>query len=842
MTNPQSLRLLRTALSIVALALAAGCGGGSDSSGTVTANVGPEGATVVGPDGVQVLVPAGALSEPVTIGIARNAAGAPSTPPGENAPASAVYEFTPHGLVFQKPVTIKMPAPAGGAGPVFMAENGGSWQYQGAAVADGTVSWERNSFSFGLIGGICAPNNLPPWSGSNPDPYPCTYPQGYSSVAATAPAAVTQLTLGTFLGNAGSWRVTQAGVLTFTIHYQAAPDCENPRARLLRWNPRASGPPQVLFDGPVSLATTTIQPPPGSFNGTGTLRGVGSHSVDVSFSNTDNTINAAGLHAFGYSFSCNRPGRTTQTGGDLLTVVSAIAASSLPVPTFTISGSVTGLAAAGLVLQNNAADDLAVASNGAFQFATRLAAGAAYAVSVRTPPAGQTCTVTSGSGTVQADVGNVLVDCVTATPASWGAPVAVSAAGANAAEPTLAAASDGGATVAWTQYDAAPESQYNAYGSRFVGGAWQAAQSIENLQADLGSSLSGGAYAPTAAAAAGQSVVVYGFSPAQTVYHTAISRLVGTGWQSQVLDSGNNSNSGTVAMTGDGTAAVALYAQWNGSAYSLRSQTVDLASGSLFEQEVAAGRASEPVAVPMPGADVLAIWNASSGSLLASRYTGATQAWATPAELSASPNTGTAYPPSMGANAGGSAIASWLNLDGGYQVWAARYVSGAWSTPVKLAPLPGDNQVEDNSDIDLASTAAGVDAAGNGYIAWSQDVAGTNVNAHVQVRRCAAAQALAGCEAAVALDNANEWARTPSLVVAPNGDVWVAWVAITLPSRELVLRVARRPAGGAWSAPVTVGTGLDSSDAPPPLAVDGQNRASVAWRGTDKRIYVARSQ
>lgn len=841
MNNPQPLQLLRAALSIVALALVASCGGGSDSSGTVSATVGTEGATVVGPDGVLVVVPAGALSEPVTIGIARNAAGAPSTQFAENAPASAVYEITPHGLVFQKPVTIRMPAPAGGAGPVFMAEAAGAWQYQGAVVADGTVSWERNSFSFFTLFGACAPSNSPPWSSSNPDPYPCSYPQGYTGVAAIAPAAVTQLTLGTGVGNAGSWRVTQAGVLTFTIHYQAAPDCENPRARLLRWNPRASDPPLVLFDGPVSLATTTIPPAPGTFNGTGGVRGVGSHSVDVSFGHADSTINAAGLHAFGYTFSCNRPGRPTLTGGDLLTVISAIPASSPPAPTYTIGGSVTGLAGAGLVLQNNAADDLAIATGGAFQFALPLPAGAPYAVSVSTQPAGQTCTVTSGSGKVQADVVNVLVTCVAATPASWGAPVAISAAGANAAEPTLAAASDGTATVAWTQYDAA-DSQYNVYGSRFVGGAWQPPQSIESLQADLTSSLSGGAYAPTAAAAAGQSVVVYGFSPQQTVYHTAISRLVGKTWESQVLDVGSNSNSGTVAMTGDGSAAVALYSQWNGSAYSLRSQTVDLASGSLFQQEVAAGRGSEPVAVPMPGADVLAIWNVSGGSLRASRYNGATQAWTTPAELSASPNTGTAYPPSLGANAGGSAMASWLNLDGGYQVWAARHVGGSWSTPVKLAPLPGDNQVEDNFDIDLASTAAGMDAAGNGYIAWSQDVAGTNVNAHVQVRRCAAAQALAGCEAAVALDNANEWAGTPSLVVAPNGDVWVAWVAISLPNRDLVLRVARRPAGGSWAAPVTVGTGLDSSHATPALAVDGQNRASVAWRGTDKIIYVARSQ
>ena len=53
-------------------------------------------------------------------------------------------------------------------------------------------------------------------------------------------------------------------------------------------------------------------------------------------------------------------------------------------------------------------DTLSVAANGSFTFATQLACGAAYSVTVQTDPSGQTCTVANGSGTVgSANVTNV---------------------------------------------------------------------------------------------------------------------------------------------------------------------------------------------------------------------------------------------------------------------------------------------------------------------------------------------------------------------------------------------------------------------------------------------------
>jgi hypothetical protein len=83
---------------------------------------------------------------------------------------------------------------------------------------------------------------------------------------------------------------------------------------------------------------------------------------------------------------------------------------------YTVGGTVTGLNGAGLVLRDNGGDDLAVSASGMFTFATKVANGAAYAVSVYTQPSNptQTCTVTNGSGTMGSiNITTVTVACVT---------------------------------------------------------------------------------------------------------------------------------------------------------------------------------------------------------------------------------------------------------------------------------------------------------------------------------------------------------------------------------------------------------------------------------------------
>ena len=83
---------------------------------------------------------------------------------------------------------------------------------------------------------------------------------------------------------------------------------------------------------------------------------------------------------------------------------------------FTIGGNVTGLTGTGLVLQDNGGDNLPVTANGSFTFATSIASGKTYLVTVLTQPTnpGQTCTVTpSTATTVTANVTTVAATCTT---------------------------------------------------------------------------------------------------------------------------------------------------------------------------------------------------------------------------------------------------------------------------------------------------------------------------------------------------------------------------------------------------------------------------------------------
>jgi Bacterial Ig-like domain/Putative esterase len=86
-----------------------------------------------------------------------------------------------------------------------------------------------------------------------------------------------------------------------------------------------------------------------------------------------------------------------------------------PAPsTFSVGGTVSGLSdGAVVVLQDNGGDNLNVASNGSFAFATPVVDGGAYEVTVASNPTGEACTVAGGSGkAASANVVSVVVTCV----------------------------------------------------------------------------------------------------------------------------------------------------------------------------------------------------------------------------------------------------------------------------------------------------------------------------------------------------------------------------------------------------------------------------------------------
>lgn len=152
------------------------------------------------------------------------------------------------------------------------------------------------------------------------------------------------------------------------------------------------------------------------------LRNNGADDLSVATAGTF-TFTAALANGSGYAVSvAAQPSNPSQTctasnnSGIIadadVTTVSVVCSTNA----YHVGGTVSGLTGAGLVLQNNAGDDLAVSADGSFTFPVPVADGAGYTVTVKTQPANpsQTCTANANTGTIAgADVTNVGVVCST---------------------------------------------------------------------------------------------------------------------------------------------------------------------------------------------------------------------------------------------------------------------------------------------------------------------------------------------------------------------------------------------------------------------------------------------
>jgi uncharacterized repeat protein (TIGR03803 family) len=150
-----------------------------------------------------------------------------------------------------------------------------------------------------------------------------------------------------------------------------------------------------------------------------------------------------------------------------------------PAPaSYTVGGTVSGLAGGSVVLVNNDMDSLAVSSNGTFAFTLASATGGTYSVAVATEPGDQVCTVANGDGAIgSANVTTVSVTCVTT-----GESPLYAFAGANGSYPDsgLTQGTDGnfygtttygGASNAGTVYRVTPQGQHTVIYSFTTGPA-----------------------------------------------------------------------------------------------------------------------------------------------------------------------------------------------------------------------------------------------------------------------------------------------------------------------------------------------------------------------------------
>jgi len=190
-------------------------------------------------------------------------------------------------------------------------------------------------------------------------------------------------------------------------------------------------------NAPVSNVSITCNPV--TYTIAGTITGLTSGGLVLQNNGADNLIAAANATTFefstpvaagsGYSVTpFSQPAGLTCTvshgmGTHVNANVSSISV-TCSASSFTVGGTVTGLTAGGLVLQDNGGDNLAIAANAtAFAFAAPVAYGSAYAATVLTQPAGQICSVSAGAGVAVADVTAVKVTCsvvvrYTVTPSS----------------------------------------------------------------------------------------------------------------------------------------------------------------------------------------------------------------------------------------------------------------------------------------------------------------------------------------------------------------------------------------------------------------------------------------
>ena len=108
-------------------------------------------------------------------------------------------------------------------------------------------------------------------------------------------------------------------------------------------------------------------------------------------------------------------GTGTVAAGNVTTVAVSCSPNS-----YTLGGTVSGLNADGLVLANGGQTVTVNKGGTGFAFATPIASGGGYSVTVQTQPTGLTCSVANGTGTVAAgNVSSITVTCAIATSAKF---------------------------------------------------------------------------------------------------------------------------------------------------------------------------------------------------------------------------------------------------------------------------------------------------------------------------------------------------------------------------------------------------------------------------------------
>jgi len=522
--------------------------------------------------------------------------------------------------------------------------------------------------------------------------------------------------------------------------------------------------------------------------------------------------------------------------------------------TYSVGGIVAGLTGAGLVLRNNGGDALTVSANGAFTFATTIANGSVYAVTVATQPAGQTCGVANASGTVSGSaITSVSVTC-TSTPApppltlssSTPATGAIAVARTTSFVLTFSAPIDGatlglsnvalrgpdgdvpyvaslsGAQLTLSLAGGARLRNAQVYtvtvGTGLHGtggeaptapititvtsedGAWSGEMTVST--SDIDASLPG-----IAADRNGGAALAWGESKALG-YEPWGAWTDGKGtWSVQALGGTMNSVFLDVAIDSGGNAFVA----WQqGTMVPLRVHATRFAVGGTWSTAApidAGVNASGPAVAVDPHGNAIAVWS-QGGRIWGNRYTGSS--WGTADEVSTI-NTPGILSKFIGTDSAGNAIVVWDTTPPS-QISFARFVAGVgWGESDRIPPGPGGGS--------SGTPRIAVDGAGNAIAVWSQS---DGVRNNLWASRFTPA---GGWGAAERIEATTLHPQLSDLATDIDGNAIAVWLQGDAPPFDIVANRYRPGVGWSGAEPLEAGV----SETYAVAAVERGGNAIVAW-------------
>jgi hypothetical protein len=261
-----------------------------------------------------------------------------------------------------------------------------------------------------------------------------------------------------------------------------------------------------------------------------------------------------------------------------------------------------------------------------------------------------------------------------------------------------------------------------------------------------------------------------------------------------------------------------------------RSRVVQSATrppGGVWSAPVAlsAAGAGSALVVAGPEGNVTAVWllEREEGwrSVVQSSTRSAGGIWSTP--VTVSPPRKAARSPQIALDPQGGATAVWDEEYSGAIESATRSSGGIWSAPVTLSA---------NGVVSGWSQVA-VDSQGNATAVWAGRVSDGRPIGR-QSRRIQTATRPAGgtWTAPVSISMAgHRLVQDPQIAVSPEGEATAIWQRSN--GSYLVVQGATRPAGGAWSRPVDLTTGDGRGGQHLHLVVDSWGNATGIWEGYD---------